>query len=391
MDRKRASELRDYFYDRLVNDTIPFWSKHAVDRELGGFTFHLDRKGHRLSTDKAMWIHGRVTWLFARLYNELDRRPEWLELSRHGADFLRRYAFDTDGRIFFALTRDGRPLRKRRYIYAETFAVIGFAEYARASGDAEALETARRTMALIRDWLENARLEPKVIPTTRKTVGHSVTMIQINTLQVLRGADPDPKYDGMIDDRIEEIFKYFVHPELSALFETVGPTGEVMLDLPEGRCVNPGHAIETAWFLLEEARRRGNDGLVKRALPIIDWSLELGWDKRYGGIYSFVDIEGRQPDQLEWDMKLWWPHNEALYATLLAHHLTGEERYLRWFERILDYTISHFEDAEFGEWFGYLHRDGSVALDLKGNMWKGPFHLPRQQLFCHLLLKEMAG
>ncbi len=217
-----------------------------------------------------------------------------------------------------------------------------------------------------------------------------MAMIQVNTLQVLRQADPDPKYDSMIDSAIEELFRYFVHPERAALFETVGPDGELLLDLPEGRCINPGHAIETAWFLMEEGRRRGNRHLIERALPILEWSLELGWDKRDGGIFSFIDIDGQQPEQLEWDMKLWWPQTETIYATLLAHHLTGEKRYLEWFEKVLAYAIGHFPDSEHGEWFGYLHRDGTVALDLKGNMWKGLFHLPRQQLNCHLLLTEMA-
>lgn len=337
-----------------------------------------------------MWTHGRVTWLFARLYNELEQRDEWLELSKRGADFIRKHGFDSDGRIFYSVARDGRPLRKRRYLFAETFAIIGFAEYARASGDTEALELARRTLKLLHDQLANPQMEPKVIPATRRTRGHSMAMIQVNTLQVLRLADPNPDYDRMIDSSIDEVFRYFVHPEKKALFETVGPNGELLLDLPEGRCVNPGHAIETAWFVMEEGRIRGDRSLIERALPILDWSLELGWDEKHGGLLYFADVEGRQPEPLEWDMKLWWPHNEAIYATLLAHHLTGEDKYLQWFERILDYSLSHFPDSELGEWFGYLHRDGSVALDLKGNMWKGPFHLPRQQLYCHLLLKEMA-
>ena len=105
--------------------------------------------------------------------------------------------------------------------------------------------------------------------------------------------------------------------------------------------------------------------------------------------FYFLDVEGRQPVQLEWDMKLWWPHNEAIYAALLAYQLTGESRYEKWFEKVLDWSLKRFPDDEHGEWIGYLHRDGSIALDMKGNIFKGPFHLPRQQLNCHLILKEM--
>ena len=396
MNLRRRRELSDFFRDRLVNDTLPFWTRHAVDREHGGFATFLDRRGDLLSPDKPMWVQGRFAWMLARLCNTLERREEWLALARHGIDFISRHGFDADGRVFFAVTRDGRPLRKRRYLFAEIFVILAFAEYARASGDAGALTTARQTFELVQRLLaapagSPGSLEPKVNPGTRRLRGHSMSMILVNALQVLRDADTSPNplpYDALIDAQIDEVFRFFVKPELKTLLETVGPEGEYLAELPEGRCVNPGHALETAWFILAEARRRGDAALVGRALPIIEWSLDLGWDRRHGGILYFVDVEGKQPTPCEWDMKLWWVHNEALNATLLAHLLTGERRYERWFERILAWSLARFPDRKFGEWFGYLHRDGSVSHDLKGNLWKGPFHLPRQQLACHLMLAE---
>jgi N-acylglucosamine 2-epimerase len=396
MKLRRRRELSAFFRDRLVNDTVPFWTGHAVDREFGGFTTFLDRKGNPLSPDKPMWVQGRFAWLLARLYTTLERREEWLDLARHGIEFIGRHGFDADGRVFFTVTRDGRPLRKRRYLFAEIFAILAFAEYARASGDAGALATARRTLALVQRLLaipegSPGGLEPKVNPGTRSLRGHSMSMILVNALQVLRDADtsPDPlPYDALIGAQIDEVFRLFVKPELHAVLEAVGPGGEYLAELPEGRCVNPGHALETAWFVLGEARRRGDAALVERALPIIDWSLDRGWDRKHGGILYFVDVEGRQPSPYEWDMKLWWVHNEALNATLLAHLMSGERCYERWFERILAWSLARFPDRQFGEWFGYLHRNGSVSHELKGNLWKGPFHLPRQQLACHLMLAE---
>jgi N-acylglucosamine 2-epimerase len=390
MKKKRIEELKKYFYDKLVNDTVPFWLNHAVDDEHGGFSTFLDRRGEILSTDKPLWVMGRITWVLSRLYNTLEKRERWLELARHGVDFLMKYGFDKDGRMFYAVTRDGRPLRKRRYLFTETFGVIALAEYSRASGDGKSLEAAKKLMNLILDrYNKPGSLEPKVIPETLQTRGHSMAMIQINTFQVLRAADPKGSYDKHIDRAIDEVFTYFVKPDKKTLLETVGPKGEYLGNLPEGRCVNPGHAIETAWFIMEEGRHRSDQGLIEKALPLLDWSLDLGWDDKYGGLLYFVDIEGRQPVQLEWDMKLWWPHNEALYGTLLAHALTGQKKYLDWFEKIHRWSEKHFPDRECGEWIGYLHRDGSMALDMKGNYFKGPFHLPRQQLYCHILLKEM--
>jgi N-acylglucosamine 2-epimerase len=394
MKEKRITGLMKLFHDGLVNDTMPFWMNHAIDKKYGGYNTMLDRKGDMLGPDKSTWVQGRFIWLLSKLYNELENRDEWLEAARHGADFLKKYGFDSDGRMYFRLTREGTPLQKRRYLFSETFGVIAFAEYSRASGDGESLELARKTMDLILDLYKNPRagygdaFGPKINPEARQTRGHSMAMIQINTLQTLRDADREKNYNGLIDSAIDEVFTYFVKPEKKALLETVGAGGELM-DTPEGRCINPGHAIETAWFIMEEGRYRNDRNMAARAVPIIDWSLERGWDDKYGGIFYFVDIDGRQPVQKEWDMKLWWVHNETIYATLLAYYLTKEKKYLDWFDKVLDWSYKHFPDKKHGEWFGYLHRDGSVALDLKGDNWKGPFHLPRQQLYAFLLLKKM--
>jgi len=391
MDRKKMKQLCQFFYDELTGNTLPFWIDHAVDSRYGGFVTYLDRRGEPLSTDKPMWVHGRITWLFSRLFNVLEKRQEWLDLARHGMEFLLRHGFDTDGRMFYLVTRDGQPLRKRRYLYTESFGVIGLAEYARASGDGESLDRARSLMDLLLK-LHNTpgALEPKVNPRVRQSRTHAMSMVIVSTLQVLRAADPEneTKYDDLISREIEGLFEYFVKPEKKALFETVGMQGE-LLDSPEGRCLNPGHAIETAWFILEEAKRRKDRALMEKTLPLIEWNLERGWDSRHGGIFYFLDSEGKQPEPLEWDMKLWWVHNEAIYATLLAYSLTGQHSYLEWFDRVFEWSEEHFPDREHGEWFGYLHYDGSVALDFKGNLWKGPYHLPRQQLNCHLLLKSM--
>ena len=338
-----------------------------------------------------MWVQGRTAWLFARLYNELEPREEWLKLSQHGIEFIKKYGFDTDGRMFFAVTREGKPLRKRRYLFTETFGIIALAEYSRASGSKEDLEIARKTLELVLNYYENPYLlPPKIYPQTRKMRNLSLPMILVNTIQILRKADQDQheKYNKIIDNLINDIFTYFAKPDRNILLETVGINGE-FLDTPEGRCIDPGHEIEACWFIMEEGRYRNNNELIERILPFLDSALELGWDDKYGGLFYFVDIDGKQAEPLEWDMKLWWPHNEAIYATILAYFLTGENHYLDWFERILDWALKHFPDKEYGEWFGYLHRDGTVALDYKGNNWKGPFHLPRQLLYSYLLFSEM--
>ncbi len=391
MTPQRLDELTAVYRDGLLNDTVPFWQKHSPDRECGGFLTFLSADGSVVGTDKPIWVAGRVTWLFSTLYNRVQPKPEWLELAAHGIDFLGRYAFDTDGRMFYSVTRQGKPLRKRRYLFSESFAVIAFAEYAKAAGDKSALQKARDIYRLmIRYHRTPGLLEPKLILQTRQLKGHAMPMIFMAISQVMRHVDPDPLYTQVIDESIAEIRDHFLKPEFKVLLETVGPNGE-FLDEPMGRVVNPGHAIESAWFIMEEARFRNDRSLLSLALRILDWSLEIGWDEQFGGILYFRDCKGKPCEQYEHDMKLWWPHNEAIYATLLAHHLTGEARYEKWHQRIHDWAYAHFPDHQHGEWFGYLHRDGTISSPLKGNMWKGPFHLPRMQLNCWKLLEEMRA
>jgi N-acylglucosamine 2-epimerase len=192
----------------------------------------------------------------------------------------------------------------------------------------------------------------------------------------------------VIDREIAEIERDFLKPEFRCVLEAVGPDGEFQ-DTFEGRTVCPGHSIEAAWFILEEARHRGDaPRLIALATTILDWSLAIGWDERYGGLVYFTDARGLPSTEYPHDMKLWWPHNEAIIATLLAHLLTGREDYARWHETVHDWAYAHFPDPLHGEWFGYLHRDGSVSTPLKGNMWKGPFHLPRMQWYCSQRIEE---
>lgn len=390
MTRERLQALFSIYRDGLLENTLPFWIPRAVDRECGGYLTCRDRDGSLLQTDKPVWLQGRLAWLLSTLYSTVEPRGEWLEMSRHGIDFLNAHCFDGDGRMFYSVTREGLPLRKRRYLFSETFATIALAAYGKASGDEAFIRQAVDLFRLtLRYHREPGLLEPKMIPETRQMKGLAMPMILLVTAQELRKATDDPICNQVIDDSIEEIARDFVKPDLQCVLEAVGPNGEVF-DTFEGRNVCPGHSIEAGWFILEEARLRGNDPrLMALGTQIIDWSLTMGWDDEYGGLVYFKDARGLPSSEYPHDMKLWWPHNEAIIATLLAWEMTGEARYAEWHTRVHDWAYAHFPDPEFGEWYGYLHRDGSVSTRLKGNMWKGPFHLPRMQWFCSQRIAAM--
>jgi len=389
VDIKNFRELEPFYRDQLLDDVIPFWLKHSLDREFGGYLTHLDRDGSIYGTDKYMWVQGRETWLFAKLYNTVEKREEWLQSAKIGADFIKKYAFDSNERVYFRVSREGKPIHKPWSIFSETFIIIGLAQFAKASGDEEALNLSIKTFWNVVSWLKDPKmLSTNIYAENYPIKTHAIPMIMIATTQEMREVVDDERFDEIIAQNLNEILHVHAKDEVGALLETVGKNGEI-IDSPEGRCVNPGHAIESVWFCLREAVKRGDRKITERALQILNWSLERGWDKKYGGILYFVDIKGKPPEQLEWDMKLWWPHTEALYALLLAYYISREKKYLDWYEKIHTYTFNHFPDPKFGEWFGYLHRDGTVSLKLKGSMWKGPFHLPRALLYCMQLLEEM--
>lgn len=391
MKEQRLLELKELYKKVLLDDVVSFWIKHSLDRKNGGYYHYLDRDGSILSKDKSVWIQGREAWLFAKLYNSFEKREEWLEASALGYEFLKSYCFDIDGRMFFQVTFDGRPLRKRRYWFSETFSIIAFSEFAKATGSDEALERAKEVYKMIVDFYNNpAKLPPKIYPKIRPIKSHANAMILIATSQIVREIEYDSIYNDVIDMCMGDIFKLFVKKDKRALLEIVGEQGEI-IDNPEGRCMNPGHAIETSWILMHEGLYRKEQYIIDIALDILNWSLERGWDKEYGGILTFVDIKNKPSEKVEWDMKYWWPHCEALYALLLANYITGNKLYENWYEKIHEWTFKYFPDKEYGEWYGYLHRDGSVCLPIKGSVWKGPFHIPRYLLYGIKLLEKMQG
>lgn len=382
-------KLSESYLRDLLEDTLPFWIQHAVDEEYGGFIFNLNRDGTWMSTDKSIWIHGRFTWLLAHLYTTVKKEAEWLRLAKHGIDFLESYGFDQDGRMFFSVDRSGRPLRKRRYIFSECFMVVAYAAFGKASGENEWVQKAEQLFKKILFYLNTPGiLEPKINPSTRSSKSLAIPMILLTTAQNLREVSKDPISQETIDTCIADISQNFLHHEFEAVLETVSPTGKFQ-DTFDGRLLNPGHAIEAAWFVLHEARCRKNDPQLRQlGLTMLDWSWAWGWDEEYGGITYFKDVKHLPPTEYWHDMKFWWPQNEAIIATLLAWRLSGEEKYAIWHNMIHDWAHQRFPDPEFGEWFGYFHRDGRLSTSLKGNMWKGPFHLPRMQWYCWELLND---
>ncbi len=396
METTKIIELKHFYHSTLLNDVIPFWvNSDLIDKEYGGFTTSVDRQGKSYNDDKSVWFQGRCLWTFSKLCNVYEKKEEWVKAADSGAEFIKKYCIDTDGRMFFTVTKDGKPLRKRRYFFSESFLVVGFAEYYLLRGKEEDLELARKYFDLMYSIYKNPTTDPfKITPKENAQVrnlhSNANPMVIVSSAQTMRRVDSARKeyYDEIIIDVINDMLLLHYKEDLKCVLENVNFDGSI-LDNPTGRTINPGHTIENSWFLMNYSQLTGDKALLEKALNMLKWSLELGWDKEFGGVKYFIDVYNRPCEQLEHDMKLWWVHNECLIATLYAHFITGEKIYEAWYDKIHQYTFEHFPDKEFGDWYGYLHRDGTVSHTQKGSLWKGPYHLPRCLILCEQILIAM--
>ena len=382
MDTKALGE---FYKDKLLNEVEPFWFPRSLDTVNGGLYHCCAADGTLVDTDKNVWAQGRMAWMLLTCYNSIEKRPEWMQYAESALKFLEEKCVDpADGRMYFHMTADGTPIRKRRYAYSECFAAIAWAAHYGATGDAKSAERARHWFDIYADiFFTPGKMAPK---STGKRPGENLgcRMIMIVTAQELRRylGDADGFYTGWIDRCIDDLQRLFLHEDIKAVLENVAPDGSV-IDHFDERVLNPGHDIEGGWFVLEEARYRGGDKkLIEIGCKMIDWALERGWDKKYGGLLYYTDVYNKPIQEYWHNMKFWWPHDEALIGTCLAYVMTGDEKYAEWHQRIHDWSFEHLQDKEHGEWFGYCNQDGTTTNGLKGSMWKSFFHHPRALWCC---------
>lgn len=382
--------LASRYRSELIDNVLPFWLNHSIDNESGGYFTCLLRDGKVFDTDKFIWLQGRQVWMFAMLYNKLERRQEWLDCAVHGGEFLKKYGHDGNFNWYFSLARDGKPLIEPYNIFSYTFATMAFGQLSLATGKQEYADIAKKTFEIILSKADNPKGRwSKAHPGTRNLKNFALPMILCNlSLEIEQLIDRE-FLEKTIDTCIHEVMDVFYQPELGLIVENVTVDGKLS-DSFEGRLLNPGHALEAMWFIMDLGVRMNRPELIEKANEIALQTLEYGWDKEFGGILYFMDRLGYPPQQLEWDQKLWWVHIETLITMLKGYLLTGKAKNLEWFEILDNYTWEHFKDKEYGEWYGYLNRRGEVLLPLKGGKWKGCFHVPRGLYQCWQTLEKLS-
>lgn len=371
-------QLEKQYRDELLQNVIPFWLEKSQDKEYGGYFTCLDRQGNVFDTDKFIWLQGREVWLFAMLYNRVEKRQEWLDCAIQGAEFLKKYGHDGNLNWYFSLDRQGNPLVEPYNIFSYTFATMAFGQLSIATGNQEYADIAKRTFDIILSKQDNPKGKwSKAYPGTRSLKNFALPMILCNLALEIEPLLDEAFIEKTMDTCIHEVMDVFLRPELGGIVvENVNVDGSLS-DTFEGRQLTPGHAIEAMWFIMDLGKRLNRPELIEKAVQTTLKMIDYGWDKQYGGIYYFMDRKGCPPQQLEWDQKLWWVHIETLISLIKGYQLTGNKECLQWFEKVHHYTWEHFKDPKHREWWGYLNRQGEVLLDLKGGKWKGCFHVPR--------------
>lgn len=374
----------------LLDNVLPFWLEHSIDGEFGGYFTCLDRDGRVFDTDKFIWLQAREVWMFASMYNKVEKRKEWLDCAVQGAEFLKKYGHDGNLNWYFSVTRDGRPLVEPYNIFSYTFASMAFGQLSLATGSEEYARIAKDTYDIILAKSSNPKGKwNKIHPGTRDMKNFALPMIMCNLSLEIQHLLPEELLREQMEVCIHEVLDVFYRPELGVVVENVA-ADNTLVDSFDGRHMNPGHSIEAMWFMMDLGVKLGRRELIEKAVDIALKMAEYGWDSKYGGIFYFMDLKGNPPQELEWDQKLWWVHIETLIAMIKGYRLTGDRRCLEWFEKVDRYAWEHFKDKEYPEWFGYLNRQGEPLLSLKGGKWKGCFHVPRGLFQCWKVLEQLA-
>ncbi len=152
VDPALRARYRRKYEQELFERVIPFWEQHSPDRTHGGYFNNLDRDGAVYDTTKHVWLQGRQAWIFSKLYRAVEQKASWLEMARLGIDFLRAHAIRPDGRVYFSLTAEGKPIYLQRKIFSECSYVMALAEFSRAADRPDLLREAKDELEKLWAW-----------------------------------------------------------------------------------------------------------------------------------------------------------------------------------------------------------------------------------------------
>jgi N-acylglucosamine 2-epimerase len=384
------SRLLGLYSGTLFDDVLPFWHGHAFDPN-GGINTCIADDGTLLNRDRWNWSQWRAVWVWSKLHNAFGPRSEWLNRARGIYEFVVAHGPLDDGHWPLLLGGDGRLVRGYESLYVDGFALYALAELLRATGDGAVRMYALRTYRAVRAAFDTPDPPPAYpYPIAPGRIVHGISMIFSLAFHELAQALGDAEIDEAAITEHRRVMDVFLRRDRGVVLERLR-SDESELPPPEGTAIVPGHAIESMWFQLHIARARGDHAACQRAVEAIRRHLELGWDPEFGGLLLAVDADGRP--EVDWphaQTKLWWPHTEALYATLLAYEVSRQPWCLEWHERVREYSYAHYPVAVHGEWRQKLDRRGHPITETLVLPVKDPFHLPRALIYLIEVLRRLV-
>lgn len=380
-------ELKIKMEKELLENILPFWMNHAVDRENGGFygKIHNDLFVEK-DAPKGGVLNARILWTFSAAYR-IYGRQEYLEIAQRAFNYIRNFFIDAEsGGIFWLIDYTGNPIETRKQVYAQAFMIYAFSEYYRAVLDKYALELAVDLYSLIekycydpvyKGYFEACNREWKIsnFCLDRKCGEEKKSM---NTMLHIMEAYTN-LYRVWKDDRLKRKLEETVEVMMERIVDK--ETGHFKLFFDERwrslkKEYSYGHDIEGSWLLYEAAGVAGNAVLLQRtgriAIRMAESTLAEGLDSDGSVMY-----EGG-PEGVKDSDRHWWPQAEAVVGFANAYGLTGKHEFLDAAKDVWKYTEEKIIDHEKGEWYWGITRDGRIMRpDSKVDFWKCPYHNAR--------------
>lgn len=397
---KKVSEYVKYYEKHILEEIMPFWDERCIDQECGGYFTCFDRKGNLTDDKKYVWFQGRQLYVYSLLYNEVENRQDWLEKAKHGFEFLIQKAYAGNGRWNYILDRKGNVLEGTISVFSDFHVIHGLAEYLKAINKND--EVGMKILRESYDALEKNMFDPEFKEIYENTwspvfIWHDMYLTCLATVEACLPILGLNRVEKLFNECIKKITEWFANDKYQVIFEAVTRNREVDVTSAKGRFINPGHMHESAWFVIMAGEMLRNQEILNRGIELAVWANRVGEDTEYGGIISYADALGEIPEPIDWfaetnslwNEKVWWPNAEALCCYALAYANSGEDKFLKMFERQHAFC-RNFYDAPYGEWFERLDQTGNVKNDAKGTSWKCAFHLVRALVFVRKAFLEMG-
>lgn len=383
--------LKQTMKDVLEHNILSYWIDHVVDKENGGFYGRIDGDDQiHAQAEKGAVMNARILWAFSAAYRVL-RNPAYLEAATRAKDyFLAHFVDKENGGVYWSVDYQGNPLDTKKQTYAIGFAIYGFSEYARATGDAEALEMAKRLYhdiethaydsenqgyieALTCDWqpIADMRLSDKDENGSR-TMNTHLHIIEpyTNLYRVWKDAALEKSIRNLLDIFTDKLLNPETH-HLDLFFD----------DKWQGKrnVESYGHDIEASWLLHETALVLDDKAVLQKMEQVIRRIADAA-DEGLRPDGSMVYEHWKDTD--EYDLqRQWWVQCENIIGHIDLYQYFRTEESLEVAIQCWNYVAKHLLDAKNGEWHWAVLEDGSLNLDDdKAGFWKCPYHNSRMCL-----------